>query len=451
VLAAGGAIDAAVAALEAHVDNAEVQENGLRLLAHFTHSDEGAAAVLAAGSVIAAAVAALEAEVPGVDLSNLLLNIPAVDLVLSGAVQALFRARPSDELRRHARTAAKKHHEILRASLRLEHPPGLLESARNATLTLLYLGNDDAVKTGFAAAGAGLRQLRRALAADTPATRLSGARAIAHLLERMEVSLQPPPAAAGGAGADSSGTAIHSFAAVFDSEENSDFCFEVEGHTLHAHRVLLENTLGTDVFAAMLSHDTADSLTGRVKVRDVSFEVFSLVVRFLYTGKAEVPSELLPAVFRAARRWMVGKLVALCAAQLSARCLRAVPPGGGEQDAADRWEGMWKGMWEMLDLVAEDPGGDATECLELAASRFMLRHVEALVEQDRFLDNRAQIAEQLLEHAYPAFLRISISEEATQCQLCAGRVQVEREQDARSWDTMGAGSCDTRCPSTSYI
>jgi hypothetical protein len=100
---------------------------------------------------------------------------------------------------------------------------------------------------------------------------------------------------------------------------------------------------------------------------------------------------------------MVGKLVALCAAQLSARCLRAAPPGGDEQGAADRWEGTW----EMLDLVAEDPVGDAAERLQLAASRFMLRHVEALVEQARFVDNRAEIAEQLLEHAYPAFLRIS--------------------------------------------
>jgi hypothetical protein len=33
--------------------------------------------------------------------------------------------------------------------------------------------------------------------------------------------------------------------------------------------------------------------------------------------------------------------------------------------------------------------------------------VEALVEQACFVDNRAEIAEQLLEHAYPAFLRIS--------------------------------------------
>ena len=82
---------------------------------------------------------------------------------------------------------------------------------------------------------------------------------------------------------------------------------KVEGRTLHAHQVLLKWSLGTDVFAAMLSHDTADSLTGRVKVEDVSFEVFSLVVRFLYTGKAEVPSELLPAVLRAARRFLATK------------------------------------------------------------------------------------------------------------------------------------------------
>ena len=77
--------------------------------------------------------------------------------------------------------------------------------------------------------------------------------------------------------------------------------------------------------------------------------------------------------------------------QLSARCLRAVPPGGDEQGAADRWEGMWG----VLELVAEDPGGDAAERLQLAASRFMLRHVDALVEQARFVDNRAEIAEQL--------------------------------------------------------
>jgi hypothetical protein len=416
VLSADGAIVAAVAALKTHADHAGVQSHGLRLLGNLAWGAEGEAAVLAAGGAIAAAVAALDTEleapagVSEVAESRewLLLNISPVDLMVSGAVQALFRANSAGGLVRHVRTTAEGHQDMrmLRAAMRVEHSPGLLESAQNATLALLYLGDDDAVKAGFAPGGVGLRQLRGVLAADTPATRLSGARAVAHLLERMKLTPQLLSAGASSEGAEGAEGAIHSFAAVFDSEEDSDLCFEVEGRTLHAHRVLLKRSLGTDIFAAMLSHGTSESCSGRVKVGDVSFEVFSLVVQFLYTGKADVPPKLLLAVFRAARRWMVDKLLDLCAAQLSARCVAWVSEdeGDGEQGAAGgRWE--WEGVWELLELVSEVPSGDAAECLQLAASRCMLRHVEALVEQERFVQERVELADLLLGHAYPQLLR----------------------------------------------
>ena len=304
---------------------------------------------------------------------------------MAGAVQTLFHPRQLDRdgWQDRFRDGAKTHRPVLRASMCME---GGGEIVLNATLALLYLGDDNDVKADFAPLSAGLHQLQRALAADAATTRLSGARAIAHLLtERLKIDLQVP-GDRDGAGALGTGTGdMHSFAPAFGSEEDSDVCFEVEGRALPAHRVLLKMSLGTDVFAVMLSHDTADARTGRVSVMGVSFEVFSLVIKFLYTGKADVPPPLLPNVFRAARRWMVTKLMALCATRL------------GAQLSTDRWDGVW----EVIELVAEEPSGFAPELLQLLAARFMLQHVEALVEQPCFVKRRVEIAQMLVEHAYP--------------------------------------------------
>ena len=182
--------------------------------------------------------------------------------------------------------------------------------------------------------------------------------------------------------------AVHDFTPLLNNEEESDVCFEVQGRTLHAHRVLLRSSLSTDVFAAMLRHDTADSRTGRVPIVGVSFEAFSLLMRFLYTGALEeLAQSLLLQVFRAAQRWLVAPLAAKCAAQLVARLTTA------------------ETLWEVLELLAESEGsGEATETLQAAAGRFMLWHVEALVAQPQFVERRAELAALLLKHAYPAML-----------------------------------------------
>jgi len=292
-----------------------------------------------------------------------------------------------DTTRRTLTKAVAEHAPLLRASLRHCAAPAC---ALPFALALLYCGEgEEDAAADFGAGSAGLRQLQLALADDDADVRLSGARAVAHLLAvRLAVDFEALPAPGGGGGA-AAGT-IHSFAPLFDSEEDSDVCFEVEGRSLPAHRILLKSSLGTDVFGAMLRHDTADSRTGRVPIAGVGYEAFAALIKFLYTGEFEAQeTALLLEVFRAARRWLVGPLAALCAARLAARL------------SAERWEGVW----ELLELLAEgEGGGEAAEALQAAVGRFMLRHVEALVAQPVYVERRAELAALLLEHALPPLL-----------------------------------------------
>ena len=285
---------------------------------------------------------------------------------------------------------------MLRAAVR-HHPP---LAARRSALALLYLIEDgDAARADFGPGSAPLRQLQLALADDDADVRLSSARAVTHLLtKRLAVDFEqlndaPGAASEGGAaagGAGAAGAVMHSFADAFGSEQDSDVCFEVEGRSLHAHRILLRSSLGTDVFGAMLRHDTADSRTGRVPVAGVGYEAFAALIKYLYTGELEAQeTALLLEVFRAARRWLVGPLAALCAARLAARL------------SAERWQGVW----ELLELQAEgEGGGEAAEALQAAVGRFLLRHVEALVAQPVYVERRAELAALLLEHALPPLL-----------------------------------------------
>ena len=169
--------------------------------------------------------------------------------------------------------------------------------------------------------------------------------------------------------------------------------FEIEGRTLHAHQMLLKHSRCTDVFGAMLRHDTS-----HVPIKDVSFETFSLLIKYLYTGtlhRQETAARLLE-LFRAARRWLVKPLAELCATRLVAplNSLDVFPPASPTQ---------WEQLWELLQLLAEDEGGNAAaKTLQDAAGNFMLRRIEALVEQPRFVERRAELAALLLECTYPA-------------------------------------------------
>ena len=109
--------------------------------------------------------------------------------------------------------------------------------------------------------------------------------------------------AAAGAPSSASGR-LHDFAGWLDDEETSDVLFEIDGQTLHAHRIVLCCSRGADVFRAMLRHPMREAATAAVKVDGIQYEVFRLLVTYLYTGEAHVPPHLAAALLLACERYM---------------------------------------------------------------------------------------------------------------------------------------------------
>ena len=108
---------------------------------------------------------------------------------------------------------------------------------------------------------------------------------------------------------------LHDFAGYLDDEETCDVTFEVEGQLLHAHRIVLLCSRASEVFRAMLRTPMRETRTphATIVVEDVSYEVFKLLVAYLYTGEAEVPPHLASEVLLACERWMCYPLQLECA------------------------------------------------------------------------------------------------------------------------------------------
>ena len=106
---------------------------------------------------------------------------------------------------------------------------------------------------------------------------------------------------------------------MVDSEHFSDVAFEVEGRTLHAHRIVLLCSRASEVFRAMLRHPMREATHGApIRVEGVAFEVFKALVAYLYTGEAEVPPHLAAPLLLATERYMVYPLQLECAHALVA-------------------------------------------------------------------------------------------------------------------------------------
>ncbi|CAM9993033.1 unnamed protein product, partial [Heterosigma akashiwo] len=70
-----------------------------------------------------------------------------------------------------------------------------------------------------------------------------------------------------------------------NSEEFADVKFIVEGRAIYGHKVIL--SLLSERFRAMFSDGFIESSKKEVTIHDYSYEVFSMMIAYLYTG--EVP------------------------------------------------------------------------------------------------------------------------------------------------------------------
>jgi N-acetylneuraminic acid mutarotase len=76
------------------------------------------------------------------------------------------------------------------------------------------------------------------------------------------------------------------FSGFFNNPEFSDLQMVVEGRVFYAHRVII--TRRSEYFKQMLSLNMRECFEGKIEIKDVKFEIFKILMKYLYTGNAEI-------------------------------------------------------------------------------------------------------------------------------------------------------------------
>lgn len=110
-----------------------------------------------------------------------------------------------------------------------------------------------------------------------------------------------------------------SFTRFFNNQEFSDLVMVVEGKVFYAHKIVI--TQRSEYFKQMLSVNMRETLENQIEIKDVRFEVFRILMKYLYTGIAEIGAgtegqELrvgyILEVLRAADRFLLLPIVRNC-------------------------------------------------------------------------------------------------------------------------------------------
>ena len=194
---------------------------------------------------------------------------------------------------------------------------------------------------------------------------------------------------------------LHDFAGWLDDEETSDVLFEVEGNKLHAHRIVLLCSKASEVFRAMLRHPMREATSSAaIQVEGISYDVFRLLVSYLYTGEVDVPPHLAAPLLLAAERYMVYPLQLECAHTLVQQALNN------------------DNLWEMLSVAAslslpappeQPPEPSPSEVLRDAAVQFLCdggADLPRMVGADEFVGFAEELIPRIHEllHARLTFL-----------------------------------------------
>ncbi|KAI9106366.1 hypothetical protein K1719_021894 [Acacia pycnantha] len=90
----------------------------------------------------------------------------------------------------------------------------------------------------------------------------------------------------------------------------SDITFLVEGKRFYAHRSCL--VASSDVFQAMFEGDYRESEAKDIPIPNIKWDVFELMMRFIYTGNVDVNSDIVQDLLRAADQYLLEGLKRLC-------------------------------------------------------------------------------------------------------------------------------------------
>mmetsp|Transcript_1217 Transcript_1217/g.3348 ORF Transcript_1217/g.3348 Transcript_1217/m.3348 type:complete len:277 (-) Transcript_1217:62-892(-) len=105
----------------------------------------------------------------------------------------------------------------------------------------------------------------------------------------------------------------------------SDVTFLVEGRPFYAHRVAL--SASSSAFSSMFKSGfrESDGRSGAITIPNISYEIFELMMRCVYTGRATIADEHAPALLKAADQYLLEGLKLQCerelAEKLSMSCL----------------------------------------------------------------------------------------------------------------------------------
>ncbi|XP_065205278.1 speckle-type POZ protein B-like [Planococcus citri] len=105
--------------------------------------------------------------------------------------------------------------------------------------------------------------------------------------------------------------------ALFENQELMDVVLSVNGKEYPAHKIVL--AASSPVFRAMFKHSLKEKELNRVDIEDINEAVVEEMLKYIYTGKCEVPDELAEGLLAAADKYELCRLKMMCAKTLFER------------------------------------------------------------------------------------------------------------------------------------
>ncbi|KAF4319724.1 hypothetical protein BBO99_00003493 [Phytophthora kernoviae] len=161
---------------------------------------------------------------------------------------------------------------------------------------------------------------------------------------------------------------------LFLNSSLSDLQFLVKGHIapINAHKVVL--FFRNSYFKNMVRFGSATSQTAVIEVDNCSYEVFSILLRFLYTGKVDITADVAEELLRASSFYCVYELQKRTEAFLSGQiCVENVV--------------------DLLTLSEECSADD----LKKNCVPFLMQHIHEIVRLSAFEEHRVRSSEEVLK------------------------------------------------------
>ncbi|KAK7336752.1 hypothetical protein VNO77_17298 [Canavalia gladiata] len=94
-----------------------------------------------------------------------------------------------------------------------------------------------------------------------------------------------------------------------NNPKRSDVTFLVEGRSFYAHRACL---LSSDIFRAMFDGSYREREAKHIEIPNIKWDVFELMMRFIYTGTVDVSLEIAEDLLKAADQYLLDGLKRIC-------------------------------------------------------------------------------------------------------------------------------------------